>query len=322
MTYRSKSIFFWGLIIFTMHKNKKEKIPDRLYSGDTIGVIAPAGPFNRERFKKGIKALESMGFAVFVPKGVFKRDGYHAGPGEHRAKMVNDLFINPIIKAIVCARGGFGAMKILSMLDYAVIQQHPKAFVGFSDISALLSTLYTLTGLVTFHGPMVTTLSDATQKTKKAMISALSSEKPLEIASEKGVTIRSGCSSGPVSGGNLTTLCHLVGTPFEPDYTGHILFLEDQGEAVYRIDRMLTQMRLAGCFDGLGGLLLGSFDNCGKDDEIFRVVESVFQGEDIPMLAGFEIGHGKDNMTVPIGIDATLNTDRKMLLYHGCATQG
>ena len=154
------------------------------------------------------------------------------------------------------------------------------------------------------------------------MISALSSEKPLEIVSEKGVTIRSGCSSGPVSGGNLTTLCHLVGTPFEPDYTGHILFLEDQGEAVYRIDRMLTQMRLAGCFDGLGGLLLGSFDNCGKDDEIFRVVESVFQGEDIPMLAGFEIGHGKDNMTVPIGIDATLNTDRKMLLYHGCATQG
>jgi muramoyltetrapeptide carboxypeptidase len=168
---------------------------------------------------------------------------------------------------------------------------------------------------------MVTTLSDATQKTKKAMISALSSEKPLEITPEKGVTIRSGCSSGTVSGGNLTTLCHLVGTPFEPDYTGHILFLEDQGEAVYRIDRMLTQMRLAGCFDGLSGLLLGSFDNCGKDDEIIRVVESVFHGEDIPILAGFEIGHGKDNMTVPIGIDATLNTDSKTLLFHGCATQ-
>ena len=305
-----------------MRKKKKAKIPVRLYPGDTVGVLAPAGPFDRVRFKKGIAALESMGFVVFVPKGVFKRDGYHAGSSGHRVKMMNDLFVNPAIKAIVCARGGFGAMKILSLLDYAVIQQHPKVFVGFSDISALLSTLYTLTGLVTFHGPMITTLSNATQKTKKSMISALSSEKPLEIAPKNGVTIRPGCSSGPVSGGNLTTLCHLVGTPFEPDYTSHILFLEEHGEAVYRIDRMLTQMRLAGCFDGLNGLLLGSFDNCGTDDEIFRVVKSVFQTDDIPILAGFEIGHGKDNMTVPIGLEATLNTDRKMLLFHDCATRG
>ena len=312
---------FWWLTIFTMNKKKKAKIPDRLYPGDTVGVVAPAGPFNRERFKKGSAALESMGFTVFAPKGIFKRDGYHAGSNSHRATMVNDLFVNPAIKAIVCARGGFGAMKILPMLDYAVIQQHPKIFIGFSDISALLSTMYSLTGLVTFHGPMVTTLGYATDKTKKAMISALSSEKPPKIVPAKGTTIRSGCASGPVSGGNLTTLCHLIGTPFEPDYTGHILFLEDQGEAVYRIDRMLTQMRLAGCFDGLAGLLLGSFDNCGTDDEIFRVVESVFQGDDIPILAGFEIGHGKDNMTVPVGLDATLNTDREKLIFHGCATR-
>ncbi|MFQ5444865.1 MAG: LD-carboxypeptidase, partial [Nitrospinales bacterium] len=272
-------------------------------------------------FKKGIAVLESMKFEVFVPKGLFKRDGYHAGSEIHRAKMVNDLFSNPAINAIICARGGFGAMKILPMLDYTSILQHPKIFIGFSDISALLSALYTRTGLVTFHGPMVTTLSEGTQQTKNAMLSAFSSEKPLQIVPEKGITLRSGYASGPVSGGNLTTLCHLVGTPFEPDYTGHILFLEDRGEAIYRIDRMLTHMRLAGCFDGLAGLLLGSFDNCGTDDDIFKIVGSVFQRYDIPILTGFAIGHGKNNMTVPIGLDATLNTDRKSLLFHGCATR-
>ncbi len=301
-------------------KKNIQLLPGRLMPGDTIGIIAPAGHFDRKKFDQGIAVLKAMGFRIIIPDDLFKKKGYLAGPDIHRASLVNRCFSDSEIKAVICARGGFGSMKILPLLDYELIKKNPKIFVGFSDISALLSAFYTKCGMVTFHGPLVTTLGNASQKTKEAMISAFSSGARLEIKPEVGITIKHGLVSAPVLGGNLTTLCHLVGTSFEPEFKGHILFLEDKGEAGYRIDRMLTQMKLAGCFDGIAGLALGSFEGCGETDELFGLVDSIFKEYDIPILAGFEAGHGKNNITIPMGINAVLDADRQLLSFNKPAT--
>lgn len=301
-------------------KKKILLVPARLNQGDTIGIVAPAGPFDPDKFYRGLEVLESMGFRTFVSDDLFLTKGYLAGPDPHRAKLVNRFFADKEIKAIVCARGGFGSLRILSLLDYGMIRGNPKIFMGFSDISALLSALYQKCGLVTFHGPVVTTLGDASQKTRNDMFLAFTSERSLEIVPTKGVTIKPGKASGPVSGGNLTTLCHLVGTPFEPNYNEHLLLLEDKGETSYRIDRMLTQMKMAGCLKGIAGLILGSFEECGPIDEIFRIVNNIFKDDSIPILAGFDAGHGNTNSTIPMGLEATLDADKHLLSFHASAT--
>ncbi len=297
-------------------------IPPRLHSGDTIGIAAPASPFDRNRFDQGVGVLESMGFRTFVPDDLFKKNGYLAGTDSHRADLVNRLFADSSIQAIACARGGFGSLRMLSLLDFQTIIEKPKIFIGFSDISAVLSALYTRCGLVTFHGPTVASLGDVTAETQEAMRLAITSELPPEIWLQNGITLRPGLASAPVLCGNLTTLCHLLGTPFEPSLKGHILVLEDRGEMGYRIDRMLTQMKIAGCFDGIAGLALGSFEACGPINEIFEIVDNIFDGYSIPILAGLDVGHGRSNLTIPLGIDATLDAVNHSLTFHESPTAG
>lgn len=288
--------------------------------GDTIGVAAPAGPFAKEKFLQGVAALEAMGFGVAFDDELFTKSGYLAGSDSHRADRVNRLFADQTIKAIICARGGFGTMRTLALIDYEAVQSNPKIFVGFSDISALLAVLYQRCGLVTFHGPMISTLADTDKLTKDALLTALTSDTKLKLKPQMGWVIQPGSASGPVVGGNLTTLCHLVGTPYELKLKGRILLLEDQGEATYRIDRMLSQMKMAGCFEGLAGLVLGSFEDCGDMDAIYRIAKELFDGDDIPVLAGFDCGHGKPNITIPLGLEATLDTDRQELSFQEPAT--
>ncbi|MBU4503297.1 MAG: LD-carboxypeptidase [Proteobacteria bacterium] len=294
--------------------------PARLKPGDKVGIAAPASHFDMENYNLGVHVLESMGFHVSVLDGIFDRNGYLAGPDVNRANSLNKLFADTSIKAIICARGGYGSIRILPLLDYNIIRNNPKIFVGFSDVSAILSTIYAKCGFVTFHGPMVTTLSDASQKTKESMMAAFFSDSKLEITIKEGITLRQGSASGIVSGGNLATLCHLAGTPFEPSFKGHILFLEDKGEPTYKIDRMLTQMKMAGFFEGIAGLALGFFEDCGEIKEIFSIVDNIFKHNDIPILAGFEAGHGRNNITIPFGITATLDSDKHLLSFHEVAT--
>ena len=246
-----------------MIKERKIKTlkPPRLKRGDTIGIVAPASHFDVEKFNKGIAVLESMGFNISIPEGLFNKREYFSGSDWERAEMVNRYFADPTIKAIMCARGGYGSMRILSLLDYQTIRQNPKIFIGFSDVSALLSALYLRCRLVTFHGPTVTTLANCDHKTKDFLLSMMTSGEKREIAVESGISLQTGSASGPVLGGNLRTLCHLLGTPFQPDFKGCILFVEDRGEAPYRVDRMLSHMKLAGCFNGLAGFILGSFQD-------------------------------------------------------------
>ena len=302
--------------------NKKTIRPPRLKPGDTIGIVAPAGPFDPKIFSQGLNTVESLGFRIRASDEIFEKTGYLAGNDAQRARLVNRLFKDPAIHAILCARGGFGSLRILPLMDFDVIRENPKVFIGFSDITALLTSITTHSGLVSFHGPNVTTLAKATEITRNTLLEAISSDIPLEVQPANGVVIQAGRAQGPLIGGNLTTLCHLLATPFETRFKDRILLLEDRGEALYRIDRMLFQMKLAGCFDGIAGLVLGSFEECGTRDGIYQIFKEHFQDTPIPILAGFDIGHGKQNMTVPFGIEATLDTERQVLSFDEPATIG
>ena len=300
---------------------KQSIIPGRLLQGDYIGIAAPASPFDHYNLAAGVNILKSLGFRLFISEDIFEKKRYLAGEDEQRASLLNRLFADKKIKAIFCARGGFGSLRILPLIDYVSIKNNPKIFIGYSDITAILSAITRKTGLVTFHGPMVTELCTADEKTIGSINSVLCHCGKIEITSDKGVVLKHGSAAGKIAGGNLTTLCHLVGTPYEPDFKGHILLLEEKSEALYRIDRMLTHMKLAGCFAGLAGLVIGSFEECGEIGEIYSIVKNLFKDLDIPILAGFEIGHGNVNLSVPLGIGATLSTRTLKISFDESATE-
>jgi muramoyltetrapeptide carboxypeptidase len=207
--------------------------PPRLSSGDTIGIAAPASPFDRQAFESGIAVLESMGYRVKIPENLFLRDGYLAGPDSERASQLMKLFEDETVGAIFCVRGGFGSMRLLPLLDFDMVCAQPKILIGFSDITALLVAIYFRCGMVTFHGPLVTTLNKDSEKTSSGLVDAVGSGAPLAFKPSKPEVLNSGKASGPVIGGNLTSLCHLIGTPYEPSFDEHLLFLEDRGEAPY-----------------------------------------------------------------------------------------
>jgi muramoyltetrapeptide carboxypeptidase len=294
--------------------------PKCLKPGDRVGVVVPSSPFDRETFERGISRIEAMGFSTVLAEGLFDQDGYLAGTDERRADQLHRFFEDPAIDGIICARGGYGSLRLLALLDFGLIRRNPKVFVGFSDASALLASFYQRSGLACFHGPMVTALATGEAETAAALLAALTGTEKISRRSESGETIRPGAAAGPVCGGNLTVLCHMLGTPFAPRFSGHILFLEDIGEAPYRIDRMLTQMRLAGVFQGVRAVVLGTFKDCGKPAEISRIVEQAFSEERIPILAGIAAGHGKRNLTIPIGPVAKLDADKGLLEYQEAAT--
>ncbi|MDO9263343.1 MAG: LD-carboxypeptidase [Desulfosalsimonadaceae bacterium] len=297
-------------------------LPARLSPGDTVSVVAPSSPFDREKFQKGIFVLEEIGLRPLFMDGIFETQGYLAGSDAHRARLIHESFADPAIKGIFCARGGYGALRLLQLMDFGLVAAHPKVFIGCSDVSVLLNVFYSSCRLVTFHGPMMESLGRATQPTKQALIDTLFTGNPVTVTAENKVVIRPGACSGVVSGGNLTTLCHLAGTRYAPDFKGHIVMLEDIGEQPYRIDRMLTHMRMAGCFNGVSGLALGSFKDCGEPDQIYRIFEDIFSDFPIPILAGFDVGHDEPNLTIPFGIGAILDADGGRLLYSGSAVSG
>jgi len=302
-------------------KKRSLLTPPRLKPGDKIGVVAPASPFDRKVFNQGLRVLEKMGFDPYVPEGVFEKKRYLAGTDAGRAERIHSLFRDKTVRAIICARGGYGSLRLLTLLDYSIIRKNPKVFVGFSDVTALLTVFYSRCGLVGFHGPMVATLATATPKARKALYGAVASAEKIRLTSQHAVVVRTGTASGPVLGGNLTTLSHLLGTPFAPVFKGQILILEEINEAPYRLDGMLMQMKLAGCFEGLAGLVLGAFINCGSQKGVYEIAADIFREAKFPVLAGFSFGHVRGNPTIPIGMKATLDTDLGQLAFHEACTK-
>ncbi len=287
--------------------------PSKLKRGDLVGIVSPAGPINDSDLEADLRFLKAEGFSVHVAPHVYDRREYLAGKDKDRLSDLHDMFLNPEIKAVFCARGGYGCLRLLDRIDYDLIRKNPKIIVGYSDITALLAAIFKKTGLVTFHGPMVRGLSSLPEKTRTNLFRIISSEQPDSFSPMAGRPLSRGNGTGPLMGGNLSLICHLLGTPFMPDPDHCILFFEDRGEAPYRVDRMLTHLRLTGRLKGIAGLIVGQFIDCGDPDAIDRLVEEQFSPMNIPILTGFPLGHGPDNTTLPLGIPAELDTDAMTL---------
>jgi muramoyltetrapeptide carboxypeptidase len=301
--------------------------PRRLSPGQTVGLIAPSSPPNEpEHIRFAIDILESLGFRVRPGAHLFDRAGYFAGTDAARAADVNAMFADDGVDAIWCVRGGYGASRILPLLDYDRMARNPKALIGYSDITALHMALHTQAGLVSFHGPVpwraLTAYALGEMKRvlwEPAAPVPLGAPPPFDrreghLDRDNRVTaLLPGRAQGRLIGGNLCLMAHLSGTPYAPDLRGAILFLEDVDEPYYRIDRFLTQLWLAGRLDGVAGIAFGKFTRCEPSASYVqnRVLEDVLaercRALGVPAVAGLMIGHVDDQTTVPIGCLAELD---------------
>lgn len=287
---------------------------EKLCKGDMIGIAAPSARFDEKRFQKGVQALEKMGFKAYVPQKIYGEKRYLAGEDKDRAQVLNELFSNPEVKGIMAVRGGFGALRILDFLDWEVIRKNPKVFMGFSDATALICALDQRAGILSIHGPNLTSLSDAEPETLKSFFHTLVAG-PGRITLKKGEVLIPGKVRGKLTGGNLATLVHMIGTPFQPDFAGKILFIEDVGEPAYKIDRMLSQMKMAGLFAGVLGVVAGSFEDCANPEYISDIFLEIFKEYRVPVLRGLDAGHGSVNLSLVMGISLVLDTERLCLQW-------
>jgi muramoyltetrapeptide carboxypeptidase len=301
--------------------------PKALKAGDTIGLVTPASPITPEQLEKAVKNIEALGFkVVYNEKRVLSKYGYLAGEDLFRADDLNLMFNNPEIDGIWCVRGGYGTARILGMLNYKVIKEHPKVLIGYSDITALLQAIFKHTGLVCFHGPAAA--SEFTEYTKRHVKAVLMNpQKTYEIdyavenldnesTEFQPIVIQEGIAEGRLIGGNLTLVTSLIGTRYDINYDNRLVFLEDIGEQPYRIDRMITQLLLAGKFQRARGVILGVFLDCEakKGSQSLSLRETLldrFQYFKVPVIYGMSFGHIANQFTFPLGINARLNTENK-----------
>lgn len=285
--------------------------PVPLRKGQKIGVLAPAGSVRDEQLSAGVDALLRAGFNVELAQGIRERKGYLAGDKERRAKALQDFFQREDIGAIFCARGGFGSIQLLPLLDVEAIRFRPKIFVGYSDVSILLNWFLQKCGMVTFHGPMVAmdVARGLEGRSKDFFWGTLLGEKrqwQVEVAER----IRPGIVEAEMMGGCLSTIVTTLGTPYEIKTTGKILFLEDIGEQSYRIERMLTHLQMAGKLKGIAGLVFGDFTNCEGEGErgLKEIIAELFHDAPYPVVAGLTAGHGDENLLLPFGVKMVLDS--------------
>ena len=292
--------------------------PPSLQRGDTVGIIAPASDIKPELLRRGCEALQRLGYKPFYFESILQRDLYFAGSRERRLRELHEMFERDEVRAILCARGGYGCNYLLEDIDLNVVARHPKIFMGYSDITSLLTYLNDATGLVTFHGPMVTKdFADGRVHEKSFSDVVLGSETwALDFNQDSGVTVVvEGEAEGKLYGGCLSMLAASLGTPYEVHTSGTILFIEDVAAKPYQIDRMLMQLKLAGKFDGIRGMVFGEMVDClqSKDQDytLRDVVQRVVGNLGIPVAYGLSSGHvsGK-NVTLPIGVRGQLVSRR------------
>ena len=287
--------------------------PSRLRPGDKVAIIAPASPFLREEFDKGVEELRRLDFEPVFGDAVFAEDaGYLSGTGSLRAQSFLQAWKDPEVRALIAARGGFGSVHLLPYLQQHDLRTAPKAFVGYSDLTTVLTYLTISCGIVSFHGPMLDRRLGGGIEAydRDTFVRALTSPEPLgELQAVSLETIRDGDAAGPLFGGTLAQLVASLGTPFAfapPD--GHLLFLEDVAERPYKLDRMLTQLRLAGILDRASGIILGEFPGCDEPGGsltgrmVLAALLREFRG---PVVYGFPSGHTSGALvTLPFGVRA------------------
>ncbi|MGD1043817.1 MAG: LD-carboxypeptidase [Bacteroidota bacterium] len=300
--------------------------PSRLHKGSIIGLVAPAStPSTEEKIEKGAAYLEQVGYRVKFGEHIRKLHGYLAGTDEERVADFNNMVRDEDVKAIFTIRGGYGTPRMLQMIDYRSLKQNPKIIVGYSDITALQLAIFCKIGLVTFSGPMTGTdmWKDFDPYTEEHFWRLLTSVKKIgELKNpidEPLKILRHGKAHGRLLGGNLSLIACLMGTPFLPKMRSSILFLEDVEEAPYRVDRMLAQLFNAGVLHGLAGLVFGKFTDCTPSDPkephltIEQVLEEYSAKIDCPVITNLQYGHIQQKLTIPIGLQATLDTMRNRI---------
>lgn len=287
--------------------------PWALETGQQIGIIAPAGPVDPEKLRPGLEILSNLGFKPVLGPHLFKKTGYLAGDDSSRLKDFHEMIKNENIKAVFCARGGYGSSRLLNRIDYDLIGRHPKIILGFSDITALLLSIWGKTGLITFHGPLATGLDKGLGNNITALMNLIGGRNDISIDLKPAGVYCSGQTEGFLIGGNLSLMVHLIGTPYLPSLDGGILFLEDKGEAPYRLDRMLTHLGLSGRIKNIKGLMLGNFLDCGTGEELRQVMDNCLSSMDIPIVHGCPFGHGDKNVTLPLGARVKLDTGKMIL---------
>ncbi|HEX7939981.1 MAG TPA: LD-carboxypeptidase [Gemmatimonadaceae bacterium] len=294
----------------------------RLYSpltaGTRVALVAPAGPLKPGDLDRAIANCKTLGWEPVVGTYADAKQDYFAGPDELRASDFNKAIRDDSVGAIWCLRGGYGAMRIMEALDYAALKKHPKAIIGFSDITALHSAVALKADLCSIHGP--TARGALTPFSEKSLRAATSrKDQPAGVA-PNAVTLVKGKARGRLVGGNLSLLSAMHGTPWQPIYDGSILVLEDVNEAPYRIERMLLQLRLSGDLQKCAGIAFGQFTNPAEDASIggttrtiADVVAEAARICKVPAIAGIPLGHIEEQWSLPLGADAELDADEKRL---------
>ncbi|MEH2258173.1 S66 peptidase family protein [Nostoc sp.] len=290
--------------------------PPRLQAGDTVGLIAPAGIVDAKDIEAAQKSISKLGLKVKLGKHILDRYGYLAGKDADRAQDVNLMFSDRTIKAIIPMRGGWGCNRILPLLNYSLIRSHPKILIGYSDITTLLLAINIRSQMITFHGPVATSTWNqfTVDYFKRILFNAEAvTMQNLNLSEVRMEIIAPGKARGKLVGGNLSVLSAMVGSPYLPSWNKSILFVEEVGEDVYRIDRMLTQLKTAGILNQIAGFIFGQCTKCSLGDEpsftLMQVLQQHILPLNIPAWYGSMIGHIKDKFTLPIGVKVEIDTE-------------
>lgn len=286
-----------------MNKSSRGLIsPAPLSAGDSVGIVAPSGKVDPVALEIGCRIIQAHGLVPVLSDKIYQGEGYFAGSDSVRAKAFMDMLSAPNIKAVVCARGGYGCMRMADSLDFDLIAANPKIIMGFSDNTLLLSEISSRSGLMTWHGPTVSSLGSICESSLSAFFNVLSGtlDSKLSCSGLKGILGQPSFEGFSVCG-NLTTFCHTAGTPFQRSWEGAAVFIEDVNEPLYKIDRMITHMRLAGMFDGVRGIVLGDFGENVSQGSIIEFFAKEFKDSCTSVAAWPGFGHGKNNHPLPFG---------------------
>lgn len=294
----------------------------RFLEHSTLGIIAPASPSEKEVIDRQIECLRGLGFKLKLGKHLYDKYGFLAGTDEERAQDLMDAFLDEKVDAIMCYRGGYGTIRMLPYLDFNIIKNNPKIFIGFSDVTLLLNSIYERCGLTTFHGVMANSGTDNPISIDSLKQSIMKGYDNYSICNPKGTPLTfknfSGNIEGTLVGGNLAVICSSIGTDYEIDVKDKILFLEDIAEPPYKLDRLLAQLALSGKLKECRGVLLGQFTNCTlphyeRSFTLEQVIEDNFISKGIPICYHIMSGHGSPRLTLPIGAKVRLNAENKCI---------
>ena len=305
---------------------RARKKPLCLRKGDTIGIVAPAWSFDHKKFRRGVAKLKSLGFKVKYERSIFSRYWSMAGYDKERASQINRMFADNNIKAIFCAKAGYGSIRTIPYLNKKLIRKNPKIFIGYSDITILLSYLYSVGRMSVFHGPVVSgeiheKMNSITLYYLLKAIAETTSLGTMKFSTLK--SLRRGKATGILVGGNMSLLVSAIGTPYDIDTENKILFLEDVGEDLETIDHYLMHFKLAGKLKKIKGIvfgrMLGCTDRSGRKHDIKKLLGDIFKDIKVPIIYGFPSGHkifGGANVTIPFGVLVTLNAYEPALTFH------